>query len=125
MKYEELNGLLGERFPFLESSIQEVVEYNDWIDSVGSHVLYGDVLNRYVTELLRENKEKDTIKQIFEFYEELAESEDREVRNLLKVTLLEYLWDEKIVYDRMKQYMLPATREINKTIGVYLREPRK
>ena len=90
MKFEELNGLLGERFPFLESSIQEVVEFYEG-DSVGEHVLYGDVLNRYVTELLRENKEKDTIKQIFEFYEELAESEDEEVRNLLQVTLLEYL----------------------------------
>ena len=63
------------------------------------------------------------LNKIFSFYEEMAQSQDPDVTNLLQVTLLEYLWDEKTVLNTAKQYMLPKTALLNESIRKYLYEP--
>jgi hypothetical protein len=45
------------------------------------------------------------------------------VRNLLQVTLLEALWDEKNTQEKARKYMQVATKQTNKLIGDYLKLP--
>lgn len=82
---------------------------------------YGNTLNYYVTELLRENSDCQQIRKVFPFYEEMASSEDVEVKNLLQITLLEYLWDEKLVFRNALENMQLKTRIMNSDIGAYLK----
>jgi len=120
--YETIYESLLERFPEFREQYDHEMDVVDCYKP-GPHVLYGNVLNHYVTELLRANKDSKMILRIFDFYEEMAQSEDEEVNNLLQVTLLEYLWDEKEIYRKALDYMLPATRRVNACIKEYLNEP--
>jgi hypothetical protein len=122
MDYSTINDCFMLKFPELELFFREQFEFWGGVE-IPSHCFLGDVLNGYVSALLRDNSDRQQIEKIFRFYEELASSDDVEVRNLLQVTLLEYLWDEKFVYKNALEYMLPKTRLINNTISLYSREP--
>ena len=121
MRYEELNEELMLHFPEFQSIYKE--QFDFWEDTPPQHCFYAAILNKFIANLLLENKEKVTIFKVFNFYEKMAQSDDIEVINLLQVTLLEYLWDNKIIFERACQYMFPKTKEINNLIGNYLRVP--
>lgn len=122
MKYLELNNILISRFPELETVFTDVFKF--WGEEVPpQHIFFGTVLNEYVSGLLRKNDESEQLDKVFQFYEELAGSNDCDVRDLLQVTLLEYLWNEKTVFDTAKHYMLPKTALLNDRIKKYLHEP--
>lgn len=53
----------------------------------------------------------------------MAKSPDMEVKNLLQVTLLEYLWDNSITYNNAISHMLPDTKKISDQIGEYFGRP--
>ena len=122
MKYATLVEDFMIRFPELDPLFQEELQFYEGKEML-PHCFLGDVLNCYVTELLRKNTDQQQIQKIFNFYEELASSGDWNVSNLLQVTLLEYLWDEKPVYKNALKYMLPNTRSFNNAIARYLEEP--
>ena len=111
-----------QKFPELKLLFEEQFQLWEKRD-IPTHCFLGDILNNYISTLLRESNDKQQIEKIFEFYEELACSDDMQVRNLLQVTLLEYLWDEKVIYENALKYMLPKTRAINNEITSYLRKP--
>ena len=85
------------------------------------------MFNELTAELLkREDWFSDSLlRDIFDMYEELSSSEDKETQNLVQVTLLEYLWDEKLTFDRALKLMGKHTREIWDNIYGYLNVPRK
>lgn len=122
MNYEDLNIELSKQFPMLKWLVEmEMDTFDCYLP--GPHVLYSNVLNPYVKRLLEEEKDLHAIRQVFSFFELLACSEDEEVRNLLQVTLLEALWEDKLIYDRALQYMHSSTKILNSTIGDYLKAP--
>jgi hypothetical protein len=124
MKYTELNDTLMHKFPELKERWENDFAY--WKnDKPPEHVFYGMVLNGFVADLLVENSDLGMLKKVFAFYEAMAHSDDPDVVNVLQVTLLEYLWDDKTVYDNAKQYMLPKTLLINENIKEYLYEPTR
>jgi hypothetical protein len=55
-------------------------------------------------------------------YEELASQGDEDTRDLVQVTLLEYFLDEKITYERTKEFMGESTQELWAQID-YLKAP--
>jgi len=117
--YQEMNRILWDRFPQLRTQLSQCMsEYE-----CGPHVLYEVALNPYVKEVLEKDNNDEKCCQVFEFFEELATSGDEEVRNLLQVTLLEALWDEKELLHKACGYMKPETRRINDEIGTYFRFP--
>jgi len=122
VNYDTINDILIRRFPELSSLFQEQFEFWNG-EEIPPHCFYGDVLNHYVTELLRENKNPQQIDKIFNFYEELASSDCWEIRNILQVTLLEYLWDEKPVYRNALKNMKPNTLILNNEIAAYFNKP--
>ena len=121
MNLNTINNILISKFPELALLFKE--QFDLWGNNIHPHCFTGDVLNNYVTGLLLENNNKQQIKKIFDFYEEMACCDDLEVRNLLQVTLLEYLWDNERVFNKALDYMQPKTREINNLISSYLKLP--
>lgn len=92
-----------------------------WWDEILPHIVFGDVLNRYVINLLIVNKEISIIKRIFNFYEEMALSSDLYIRQILTTTVLERLGDEKKILNTAKKYMglqtIECLKETNKALG--------
>ena len=123
MKYHQLNDILLQEFPNLSSHIDE--EYSFYgSQKPGPHTLYSSVLSPFVEELLHEGNQREAeIRKVFAFYEKLALCEDADVQDLLQVTLLEALWDNRRLYDCAREYMLPKTREINERIYEYMNIP--
>ena len=115
MRYEDLQRILGDRFPQL---LPHISHYFDTYgcDFSEPYILYNEVLNPYVKKLLREGNDNESLRDVFEFYEELAQSDDEEVRNLLQVELLEVLWAEKALFTKACSQMLPETKKINENI---------
>jgi hypothetical protein len=122
LKYDELNDILNSYFPNLRELIAFEINKSECYKP-GPHVLYAKILNPYLKELLKTENNQNALQQTFEFFEVLAKSEDKEVRNLLQVTLLEALWDEKSTYEKSDKYMRPLTKQINRLIKHYLTEP--
>lgn len=110
-------------FGEFENNIKNIVSENADLP----HCLLGDFFNPLLTEILKSSdySENSLTAKIFDFYEELAEYGDDEVKNLLQVTLLEYLWDDYTVYTRAIEMMGECTKSINKEIEKYLHFPSK
>ena len=123
IRYDMLNSkYLCSKLPELKEKI--FIE-NEYLGQNLPHSLYGNVLNPIVVALIKEDgyENNDLLKKIFEFYEQMAKYGDEEVRNLLQVTLLEYLWDDYVVYTRSMKLMGKNTLKINKEISNYLYVP--
>ena len=125
IKYKELN------IDYLISIVPEYEEeIHDEVDSVGeflAHCVFGDVLNPKVVDFLKKDDylENELLHRIFKMYEDFAVAGDEETQNLLQVTLLEYLWDEKITYERAPDIMGTGTKAIWDCIQEYLFIPIK
>ena len=63
------------------------------------------------------------IEKVFTFFEDMAVSEDQEVRNLLQVTVLEYLRSWYLLQNRSEKLMLPETKKIFAHVKSYLQKP--
>ncbi len=120
IQYKELNvDFLIQRFPEFEEEIRAEV---DGLDEFLVHCVFGNIFNAKVVELLKraDYSENDMLHRIFEMYEDFAVAGDEETRNLLQVTLLEYLWDEKVTYGRALELMGAGTKEIWDNIREYI-----
>lgn len=122
INYSDLTSdYLCSAFSELENNIKSVAD----VDL--PHCLFGDFFNPLLTKVLKspDYSENLLVIKIFDFYEQLAEYGDDEVKNLLQVTLLEYLWDDYIVYTRAVEMMGKHTQSVNKEIEKYLCSPSK
>ena len=123
-EYRELDAcFITERFPELREQVGRIA---DGPDGFLPHVVFGDVFNGRTAALLKQDdyRTNSTLIRIFEMYEELAVDGDEDVRNLVQVTLLEYLWDEKITFDRAAELIGERTRGLWDGI-TWLKEPIK
>ena len=122
IRYDDLNEkFITHRFPELAELVSAET---DGFDEFLAHVVFGNVFNELAVSLLKLEsfKQSDTLKRIFDMYEELASRGDEETKNLVQVTLLEYLWDEKITYERAKELMGENTKKLWAQID-YLNAP--
>lgn len=120
IKYEELNiNFLISLFPEFEEEIRSEVE---GLGEFLPHCVFGNVLNPKVVEFLKKEDylENEVLHRIFRMYEDFAVAGDEETLNLLQVTLLEYLWDEKITYERSIELMGASTKAIWDCIQKYI-----
>ena len=120
IRYEELNkDFLISRCPEFE---EEVCNEVKWLGEFLPHCVFGNVLNSKVIELLKREDYLgiELLHRIFGMYEDFAVRGDEETQNLLQVTLLEYLWDEKITYERSLEIMGIGTKAIWDYIQNYL-----
>lgn len=76
------------------------------------YTVLGFVLRPLVTQLLSESPDKETLRRIFTFYEEMANSQDIEVVNLLQVSELEFLIGKPDLLSRAWTYMGDKTKAL-------------
>ncbi|MBQ6877895.1 MAG: hypothetical protein IJO22_05790 [Oscillospiraceae bacterium] len=96
-------------------SDDEINEYGDW-----PHVFFGDLFVPYVKNILLSGNTEE-INFIFLFLENMANSRDDEVRNLLQVSVLESLMSDKQTFVLLKKNMGESTFSIYEDILKYLK----
>lgn len=122
-----VNDLLKE-FPEISKNYAEEIA---WIKDTfkgqenGGQTIYFDrCFCDYIGHLLvDECQDNIKIEKVFTFLEDMAVSEDQEVRNLLQVTVLEYLRSWYLLQSRSEKLMLPETKKIFDCVKSYLQEP--
>ena len=122
-----VNNLLKE-FPEISKNYAEEIA---WIKDTfkgqenGGQTIYFDrCFCDYIGHLLvDECQDNIKIEKVFTFLEDMAVSEDQEVRNLLQVTVLEYLRSWYLLQSRSEKLMLPETKKIFDCVKSYLQEP--
>jgi hypothetical protein len=82
----------------------------------GPHVIFGDVLNPYLIELLDSAGHEDKLRQVFQFLERLATHEDVHVQELVAVTVCERLGDCREHLQRAQKFMGVRTRQFAKEV---------
>ena len=126
---EIVNELLAE-FPEINKNYAEEMA---WIkdtfkdqETDGQTVYFDRCFCDYIGRLLVDESQDDIkIEKIFAFLEDMAVSEDQEVRNLLQVTVLEYLRSWYLLQSRSEKLMLPETKKIFAHVKSYLQEPEQ
>ncbi len=124
---EIVNELLAE-FPEISKNYEEEIT---WIkdtfqgqDTEGQTVYFDRCFCDYIGRLLVDESQDDIkIEKIFAFLEDMAVSENQEVRNLLQVTVLEYLRSWYLLQNESEKRMLPETKKIFDRVKSYLEEP--
>ncbi|NDI36668.1 DUF7674 family protein [Chengkuizengella sediminis] len=95
-------------------------ELDDWEEFPGNHNVFGNVLNPFLVELLEKKNQERLKKRIFQFFEDMALSEDDDVQNVLIVTVLEYLGDSEKCLKEARKLMGNRTLEFSKEVEKWL-----
>jgi hypothetical protein len=108
-RFRRVNEALVKALPELRSRYEEETEA--WGEEMGPHVIYADVLNPYLTELLQSPGDPRTsaaLSRVFAFLETLAEDADPEAANVATTTVAEHLESEPELLDRARPFMAPS-----------------
>ena len=106
-----------------EYLLQEFPELSDHadLDMDLPYITYAIVFVPFIRECFHRSQ-PDTIKRIFSFLEEMANSE-QPVQNLLQAGILEAFWEDPQLYADACAEMLEKTKSINDSISSYLEHP--
>ena len=117
INYANVAGALLTNLPELMSRYERLLADSGG-EVPGPHVVYGDVLNRYIDELLQSN-DGDALRVVFMFVERLADSGDVRVREVVGATVCWYFggYPEKLAQIRL--HMGPSTKQISDEIERY------
>ena len=126
--YSEIVNELLKEFPEISRRYAEELA---WIQDTfqdqetrGQTIYFDRCFCDYIGRLLvSERQDNVKIKKVFVFLEDMATSEDQEVKNLLQVTVLEYLRSWYLLQNRSEKLMLPETKKIFAHVKSYLQEP--
>lgn len=112
LNYDNVVLKMLEAFPDITTLYNEEV---DWYDGgpPGPHVIFGDIFNPYVIDLLEAESQVPLLQRVFAFLEEMAASEDIRVQEVLACTILERLGDDPIILKRGRRYMGSKTLRIS------------
>ncbi len=118
-----VNDLLKE-FPEISKNYAEEIA---WIkdtfkgrENGGQTICFCDYIGHLLVDECQDNIK---IEKVFTFLEDMAVSEEQEVKNLLQVTVLEYLRSWYLLQSRSEKLMLPETKKIFDCVKSYLQEP--
>lgn len=122
-----VNDLLKEFPEISKNYAEEIVWIKDTFkgqENGGQTIYFDRCFCDYIGHLLvDECQDNIKIEKVFTFLEDMAVSEDQEVRNLLQVTVLEYLRSWYLLQSRSEKLMLPETKKIFDCVKSYLQEP--
>ncbi len=93
---------------------------------MGPHVVYGDVLNPYLSHLLaRGTSDNDaTLRRVFGFLEEMLAHPDPEYGEVVRTTVGEHLESDPDLLARARVFMGPVLAEATRD-SVGYRRPRR
>lgn len=121
--YEDLTNLLAATVPHLRESIEAVREW--WApDTPGQHVIYGDIFNPYLAELLEAGTNEKALTEAFALLEDLAKSNEVHVQEVAGYTVLEELLTNEALLARARNFMGPATLALLSDVEEFWRRLR-
>lgn len=126
--YSEIVDILLKEFPEIsEQYAKETAWLKDTFqnqESKGQTIYFDRCFCDYIGHLLL-NKQQNNLKieKIFVFLENMATSGDSNVRDLLQVTVLEYLRSWSLFQDKSEKFMLPETKKMFDYVKSYLQAP--
>lgn len=126
--YSEIVSILLREFPEInEQYAEEIAWLKDTFqnqESEGQTSYFDHCFCDYIGHLFVV-KQQDNLKieKIFAFLENMATSRDSDVRNLLQVTVLEYLRSWSLFQSKSEKFMLPETKKMFAHVKSYLQAP--
>lgn len=124
-KYKRINAALVEALPELRAKYEN--EVAAWGEEMGPHVIYGDLLNPYVGQLLESVNEqgaRDDLRRVFTFLEDLLANSDPDFADVARTTIAEDLRSNRDRLDRARPFMGPHMSEATRDRVSY-RRPRR
>lgn len=88
-------------------------EEKDWLEEDLPHVIFGMVVTPFIIKSLQEKKNTKTI---FDFLEEMVNSNDEKVQEVLVVSVLELLIVERNIISMARSSMGEMTQQLCRTI---------
>lgn len=116
INYDELVTIFIQEFPEFNLSYKDHLEYNV---VCLPHVFFGDEVNNILIRLIQEECNSKLMK-VFSFFERMAIIGDKDVKNLLAVTILARLGDDTYILKKAFKYMGENTKKILKEIESHL-----
>ncbi|RXJ04372.1 hypothetical protein DS745_03025 [Anaerobacillus alkaliphilus] len=103
MNREKLTEYFLKNFPEYEATLKEHLDdYGELL----AHVFYGDTICVKLIELLKDDTDnEEEIKKIFLLLEKMAVEGDIDVKEVLQVSILEVLGDDKDLLEKSYKYM--------------------
>jgi hypothetical protein len=110
MKYNTLIDEFLKSFPEL---MEGTKAFNaKWEPDIPVHVYFMVVANPYIEQKLKKHDSASLI-HLFVFFESMAQSDDKSVREVLSDTILEKIGDDKNDLEFARKYMGPKTRKLS------------
>ena len=102
-----------QRIPELRDRIQGAFgsDYDLEKETPGAYPIFEDLVFDFVLENLDSGQDRALLKRLFDLFEEMANSEDGNVTDLLRIGILESLVYRHEQYRRARQYMGEKTKE--------------
>ena len=114
MTKERFAEKLTEIFPDKKQALDaHCADYGELL----GHIFFADEINLPLINLLKENKDKAAIKKYCAFVEDMWCSGNDDVKNIVEITVLEYLSDEPDIWHRFGEYLSDEFKvDINETV---------
>ena len=100
------------------------IDYDEHIKDYAKilgHIFWGNVINRPLASLLETNTDKVSIQKYIGFVEHMYALGDDDVKNIVLVTILEYLGDNNVVLKNAFQYfsddLIEESKQIEEALG--------
>ena len=111
-------------FEFIELFPQHKADYDEHIRAYAEilgHVFFGDLINAPLTSLLKTNIDTVSIQKYIGFIERMYARGDSDVKNIVQVTILEYLGDYDVVLKNAFEYfsdeLIEESKLVEKALG--------
>jgi len=108
-KSEEFLKVMLDFIPILKSEYRKSIEDNGEILDT---VIIEDIFMPEIIKLLSEETNINLIKRVFDYFEEVSNSEDSYLQNIFSVTVLEILGNDRTILGIAKKYMGPKTTQL-------------
>lgn len=121
---KEMNLKLIEKFQELKDNYEQEVCWQDK-DETGAHTVYGDVFTPFIEKNI-DNQDDKKIIEICNFIEELLSINDEYIENVICLSVLERIIDNKANLEYFEKFAKENTKsEIKKMISINVKEKNR
>ena len=114
LQFENISDLLLEQIPELKPVYEAKEQFSG--KRFGPHVVYGDILNPVLVQLIESRDNDDLLARMFRFLELLATKGTRDVQDVVRVTVCEYLGKNQRWLTVAREFMGPQTLDLSEQI---------
>lgn len=113
MTYDQIEKELLSSLPELREPIKDAFapDYDLETERPGGYLIFEDVVFGFVLDVLSKGQNQNVLTRLFNFFEDMALSEDPNVTDLLRIAILESLVGNQENYKRAWPYMGLKTKE--------------